>query len=365
MMKTRGSRIAILSVLLLGLIIFGIVYFAWNTAFDIFQPASSPPGTTVPVRIYPGESTAQIASDLQNKGLIRNALAFRIWARIKGLDTSLQAGGYNHLNTSMTISDIINKLLTAQPDVLYVSIPEGWRIQQIAAQFAAAGLAKFSEKDFLSYTLHPSTFPDFGKYPVLKFIPHGDSMEGLLFPATYPIPVDGDARVVVNQMLTAFDNYVAQYNLVAKAKAHNLNEYQMVILASLVQREINNLQDAGGVASVYWNRIYKPAEGTVGLLQSDPSVEYARDSETNPAKYWTPLNDIGDNIAKNSPWNTYINKGLPPTPICSPGLATLQAAAAPPTTSYYYFLGKPSDGRIVFATTPQEFQQDIQKYLQG
>ncbi len=363
MMKTRGSHLAILSVLLVGLIIFVTVYFAWNTAFDIFQPASSPPGKTVPVRIYPGESAATIAGDLQNKGLIRNQLAFRIWARIKGLDTQLQAGGYNHLNTSMTISDIINELLNAQPDVLYVSIPEGWRIQQIAHQFNAAGLAKFSEKDFLSYTLHPSTFPDFGKYPILNFIPHGDSMEGLLYPATYPIPVDGDARVVVNQMLTAFDDYATQNNLVAKAKAHNLNEYQMVILASLVQREINNVQDAGGVASVYLNRIFKPAEGTVGLLQSDPSVEYARDSETNPAKYWMPLNDIGDNIAKDSAWNTYINKGLPPTPICSPGLATLKAAAAPPSTNYYYFLGKPSDGRIVFATTPQEFQQDVQKYL--
>ena len=103
----------------------------------------------------------------------------------------------------------------------------------------------------------------------------------------------------------------------------------MVILASLVQREINNVQDASCVASVYWNRIYKPANGTVGLLQSDPSVEYARDSETHPAKYWAPLNDIGDNIATNSPWNTYLNKGWPPTPICSPGLAALTAAAAP------------------------------------
>ncbi|MEO8973488.1 MAG: endolytic transglycosylase MltG, partial [Ktedonobacteraceae bacterium] len=306
MMKTRGSRIAILSVLLLGLIIFGTVYFAWNTAFDIFQPAASPPGTTKQICISPGESTAKIADDLQNSNLIRNALAFRIWARIKSLDTQLQAGCYSNLNSSMTISDITNELLNAQPDSLKVSIPEGWRIQQIAQQFAAAGLAKFNENVFLSYTLHPSTFPDFGKYPILKFIPHGDSMEGLLFPATYQIPVDGDARVVVNQMLTTFDDYVAQYNLVAKAQAHNLNEYQMVILASLVQREINDVQDAGGVASVYWNRTYKPANGTVGLLQSDPSVEYARDSETHPAKYWAPLNDIGDNIATNSPWNTYL-----------------------------------------------------------
>src|SRR5579863_8385558 len=187
-MKRRGSRAAIISVLLLGLLIFGGVYFSWTTVTDVFQPANSNQSNTVPFVIQSGESTAQIAADLQNKGLIRNALAFRIWARIKGLDTQLQAGGYNHLNTSMTISDIINELLNAQPDVLYVLIPEGWRIQQIAHQFATAGLAKFNENDFLSYTLHPDTFPDFGKYSILKFIPHGDSMEGLLYPATYAIP---------------------------------------------------------------------------------------------------------------------------------------------------------------------------------
>ena len=100
---------------------------------------SSPPGTTTQICISHGESTAQIADDLQSNKLIRNVLAFRIWARIKGLDTQLQAGCYNHLNSSMTISDIINELLNAQPDSLSVTIPEGWRIEQIAQQFARGG----------------------------------------------------------------------------------------------------------------------------------------------------------------------------------------------------------------------------------
>src|SRR5579872_6004322 len=191
MMKTRGSRLAILSVLLVGLIIFGTVYFVWNTAFDIFQPASNPPGTTIPVRIYPGESAATIASDLQSKGLIRNSLAFRIWARIKGLDTQLQAGAYN-LSPSMTIDQIIAQLLHGQPDAIPVTILEGWRIEQIANKFAHNDaafppLTKFNEKDFLNYTLHPNQFPDYAKYPFLQTIPAGHSMEGLLFPDTYLI----------------------------------------------------------------------------------------------------------------------------------------------------------------------------------
>ena len=362
-MRGRSARGAIIAVLLVGIVIFAGVYYAWNTATDIFQPVSSGSGQAIPIKITKGESTAQIANDLQQKGLIRNALAFRVWARIKGLDTQLQAGGYDHLTTNMTISDIINQLLNAAPDVLFVSIPEGYRIEQIANAFAAQGLAKFSKQDFLNYTKHPSQFPDFNKYPILKLIPHNDSMEGLLFPATYDVPVDGDARLVVNQMLTAFDNYVQQNNLVAKAQANHLNEYQMVVLASLVQREISNNADAPGVAGVYYNRAMNTIPNdTAGYLGSDPSVEYARDSITPPKQYWLPLQDFGKKIAPTSPWNTYVNQGLTPTPICSPGLATLSAAASPTKSDNFYFLST-NKGNIVYAKTYAEFQQLEQQYL--
>src|SRR5438105_4166143 len=283
-MKRRSTSGAIIAVLLLGLLIFGIVYYAWNTVTSIFQPVDAAgQGRVIAIQIRKGESTAQIADDLQAKGLIRNALAFRLWARIKGLDAQLQAGGYNHLNTSMTISDIIDQLLTASPDVIYVSIPEGYRIEQIARAFAEAGLVRFNEQDFLKYALHPGQFPDAGKYLVLKLIPQGHSMEGLLFPAT---------------------------------------------------------------------------NDTAGLLRADPTVQYARDSEKPPKAYWLPLADSGKNIATNSPWNTYIFKGLPPTPICSPGLATLLAAAVPTKSNYFYFFSTKS-GSIVYATTYNEF---LKKY---
>lgn len=361
-MRTRGSRSGIVAVLLLGVLIFGTVYYIWNTANDIFQPVSAAgPGKIIPIQIQQGETTAQIANDLQAKGLIRNALAFRIWARIKGLDTQLQAGGYNHLSTNMTISSIIDQLLNAQPDVLFVTIPEGWRIEQIANQFAAAGLVKFSKAEFLTYTKHPNEFPDAAKYPLLKDIPQGDSMEGLLFPATYDTPVDATARDVVNRMLRTFENYAQQYDLIAKAKANNLNEYQMVILASLVQREIVHISDAPGVAGVYWNRFMNLiSNDTAGYLGSDPSVEYARDSQTHPQNYWKALADAGKNIAQDSPWNTYVNKGFPPTPICSPGLATLQAAASPTKSNYFYFFSTKT-GTIIYAKTYNEFLQKMQQ----
>src|SRR5947209_1345899 len=363
-MKRRSTRGAIIAVLLLGLLIFGIVYYAWNTVTSIFQPVDAAgQGRVIAIQIRKGESTAQIADDLQAKGLIRNALAFRLWARIKGLDRQLEAGGYSHLNTSMTISDIIDQLLNAAPDVFYVTIPEGYRLEQIARVFAGAGLVKFNQQDFLKYTKHPTQFPDAAKYPILKLIPAGHSMEGLLFPATYDMPLNANAQDVVNRMLTAFDHYVQKYDLVAQARANKLNEYQMVILASLVQREINNLKDAPGVAGVYWNRFMNDVPNdTAGYLGSDPSVQYARDSQTPPQRYWLPLQDSGKNIATNSLWNTYVNQGFPPTPICSPGLATLQAAASPTKSSYFYFLSTKT-GSIVYAKTYNEFQQLTQKYL--
>jgi len=360
-MKKRGQRGAIVAVLLLGLLIFAGVYFAWTTVTDIFQPVNTDQGKTVAIVVQNGDTALQIADELQAKGLIRNALAFRIWARIKGLDTHLQAGAYN-LNTSMTIDAIIGQLLNAQPDYYVVSIPEGLRIEQIVQRLRAAGLPKFKAQEFLNYTRNPAQFPDAAKYPILKSISSGNSMEGLLFPDTYLIPVNATARDVVNMMLIEFTGKVQQNHLEVLAKQNRMTLYQMVILASIVEREIVFDKDRLLVASVYWNRIYRQNDETMGLLDADPTVQYARDSLPGTTSYWKPLQDVGSNIAPDSPWNTYKNKGFPPTPICNPGLASMLAAAAPARTDYYFFFSK-KDGMNVYAKTLAEFEADKQKYL--
>ncbi len=364
----KGPRFAIIAILLVGAAIFGVTYYAWNTTADIFQPVSpAGAGKSIPFEISQGESTSQIATELQQKGLIRNALAFRIWARVKGLDTHLEAGIYKKLNTSMTISDIIDQLLEAQPDAIRVIIIEGWRLEQIARQFSDAGLVKFKATDFLNYTKHINTFPNAAKYKfLLQSVPQGSSMEGLLFPASYEVPVDATANDVVSLLLQTMTDTITTHHLDTLARQHNLSLYKMLTLASIVEREAgakNDVTERGGIASVYWNRVYKPNDETVGLLQADPTVQYARDTQTPPKTYWQPLADAGSKIATDSQWNTYVVKGFPPTPICSPGLASLQAAAAPPNTDYYFFLTK-KDGHAVFAKTNAEFQQDEQKYLQ-
>lgn len=364
-MRATGPRISIIAVLLLSVLIFGGAYYAWTTSTDIFRPVNSNgTGHTIPIEIRNGESTADIADDLQTKGLIRNALAFRVWARVKGLDTHLEAGIYKKLNTSMTISDITDELLNAQPDAIRVVIPEGWRIEQIAHRFASQGLVKFNINDFLRYTRHIDQFPDASKYPILRFVPPGDSMEGLLFPASYQINVDATARDVVNTMLGTLQKNIQQYHLDTSTQQHQLNVYQMVILASIVEREVVFDQDRAGVAGVYWNRVNIPGNETAGFLGADPTVQYARDTLNPPQAvkdYWAVLNDGGKNIAPDSHWNTYTFKGWPPTPICSAGLASLEAAAVPLKSDYLYFFNK-KDGHTVFAKTYDDFLKAQQQY---
>ncbi len=367
-MRKPRSRAAIISVLLLAAIIFGLVYYAWNTATDIFQPVNANAiNIKIPFEITQGETTAQIGDSLQAKGLIRNALAFRIWAHIQGLDTRLQAGIYKKLSPSMTISDITNQLLDAQPDAFLVVIPEGWRLEQIAQAFAIPGLVKFQTDDFLRYTKNINQFPDRTQYPILKQVPAGRSMEGLLFPASYEVPVAATARDVVNLMLKAMSDTLQNNNLEKLAQQHQMNVYTMITLASIVEREAGAKSDRGRIAGVYWNRVYKPNAETNGLLQSDPTVRYAMDTETPPKSvslYWQnlPAGTTGGQDAPNSPWNTYNHAGFPPTPICSPGLASMKAAASPTEKGDYFFLGL-TDGSTVFASTYAQFQQEEQQYL--
>lgn len=362
-MKNRGPRGAITAILVLGVIIFVGVYFAWNTATNAFQPVSSGTSPNIEVQIRPDETTQQIADDLANKHIIRNAFTFRIWARIKGLDTRLQAGVYTNINASMTIDQIVSNLLSNSPDQFLVSVPEGLRVEEIAQRFADnPNLAKFSAKDFLKYTKNPKTFPDAAQFPILKSIPDNGSMDGLLFADTYAVPATGTARQVIDQMLTEYSTAISTNGLAAKAKANQMTTYQMTILASMVEKEVVHRSDSPGVAGVYWNRVFRPNDETVGYMNSDPSVAYARGLRPGSKdQYWGQLGDTGGNIAAGSPWNTYTHKGFPPTPICSVSLSSLEAAASPTKSDNYYFLSIPS-GKVLYTKTLQEFTNLANQY---
>ena len=356
MMRKRG-RGALIAVFLLALIIFGVIYGAWSTITTVFEPPAATHTGPITLIVKDGETTAQIADDLYAHGLIRNPLAFRIWARIKGLDTRLQAGAYI-LTPGMSIDGIIAKLLQQQPDEKRLAVIPGWRLEQIAAQASTLGLVNFNKQDFLNYVHHPAQFPDQAKYPILQ---KATSMEGLLFPDTYLIPLNYNTVQVLDMMLNEFTQVVQQYNLASQAQQHQLSLYTMVVLASIVQREAANVKQMPLIAGIYWKRIYQPS-ADVGspILQADPTVQYGRDTDTPPASadgYWAPLNNTGGKVDPNSRWNTYTHQGWPPTPIASPGLDALKAAASPAQTDCYYFFSK-KDGSLVCAPT---YAQMLQK----
>jgi len=354
-LKLRGTT---LSILIVGLLIFGLAVVAWNSTVDLFSPAGSS-NTSISIVVKPGEPISTIADDLQSKGLIRSAFAFRVWARITGLD--LKAGIYKQLTPNMTVIQAIQTLSNENPDpdpstIVKYTVIEGYRIEQIAQLLDDGKLHNFNKANFLQYAEHPDQFPDSAKYPLLQDIPQGYGMEGLLFATTYEIPVQSTAQDVINLMLHETQTVLAHNNLEQLAKQHQFqNVYDMINLASIIERETGNeaTDYHSQIASVYWNRLFKALTyETVGFLDADPTLQYGRDTLNPPDRYWQPLADT----TIDSPYNTYLHKGLPPTPICSPGLASLQAAAVPPDTNYLYFFAS-TDGKDYFAATNAEFNQ--------
>jgi UPF0755 protein len=365
-MKLKRGRGAMIAVFIIAIVVFGGIYTAWNTVTDVFLPPSTSQTRQVPLVVQNGETADQVANDLYAKGLIRNPLAFRIWARIKGLDTSLEAGAYN-LTPNMTIDQIIARLQNGQPDEKRLAVIDGFRIEQIAANAKGAGLPNFNEQDFLNYTHHPDQFPDAAKFQTL--LKGAPNMEGLLFPDTYLIPVNYNTVQVIDLMLNEMQQAIQQNNLVAKAQQHQLSEYQMIILASVVQREASNVGQMGLIAGIYWNRVETQNPETVGTMGSDPTVEYAIDTDQPPPTkdrphYWVNLGDYGTGktVDTDSLWNTYTHAGFPPSPISSPNLAALKAAASPTSTKCYFFFTNPKDGSLVCDATQAQFNQDIAKY---
>jgi UPF0755 protein len=252
--------------------------------------------------------------------------------------------------------EITDRLLNGQPDAVPYTIVEGYRIEQIARVLDNKRLVKFNKDDFLNYAQHVDQFPDRAKYPLLQEVPEGHGMEGLLFATTYEIPTQSTAQDIINLMLQETNTTLAKNNLEQIAKQHGFqNAYDLINLASIIERETGNetIDYHSQIASVYWNRLFKALTyETVGFLNADPTLQYGRDTLAPPDRYWQPLADT--NI--DSPYNTYQNKGLPPTPICSPGLASLRAAAAPANTDYLYFFAS-TDGKDYFAPDLATFEK--------
>ncbi len=303
-------------------------------------PVDVEPGQEVDIVIPAGASAQDISVILAARGVVRSATEFEIAVRSAGAASSLRAGTYE-LVTGMTPADVL-EVLQAGPvaDTLRVTIREGLRVTEIVEVLAdQTGL---DEADFYSALTDGSvttSLRDFPSDPV-----PGD-WEGLLFPDTYDFSRSASAASILQRLSSTMEQRVSGVDWSAAEEA-GLDVYEGVVLASLIESEVRVAEERSLVASVIYNRL---EEGM--LLQIDATVLYALDTRLPQ--------DFDREV--DSPFNTYMFSGLPPTPIAAPGLAALEAAAAPEDSDYFYYVLSAEDGSHTFSTTLDEHNAAVRQ----
>ncbi|MGQ9599736.1 MAG: endolytic transglycosylase MltG [Anaerolineae bacterium] len=337
------------------------LYLSMHQA-ELNQPASDDP-TSVTFVVQPGETAAQVAARLEEEGLVVNGEVFRRFMTYQGLDRSLEAGTYR-LQATMTMHDIAQALQHGSADTVTVTIPEGWRMEQVAWLLEQQGLVRAD--DFLAHARAAQY-----DYPWLADRPPGATLEGFLFPDTYELPVETSPAAIIDLMLSNFDAKAApeittrlagrQLFEVQTGQYRPMTLYDVIILASIVEREAVVPDERPIIASVYYNRL-DPAhvEETALRLSADPTVQYAKGYDPQTGNWWNPMLP-GEGQTLDSPYNTFKVQGLPPGPICSPGLASILAVLNPARTDYLYFHAI-GDGSHVFASTLEEHLKNQQQY---
>lgn len=301
-------------------------------AFLVFNYLASPlkPGSVQRgFAINQGDSLSSIALRLEKNGFIRNHYAFMASAYLQNLNHRLRAGNFQ-LSAALSTPDIIQKLAQGGTREYWLKIIDGSRVEEIAPSFTDTEIS-----------------------PV-QFIAQSKSLEGYLFPDSYLIPFD----YTIDQVHSLINRNFSTKFAAAQLQATNtgMTDRDIVTFASIIEREARTLESKQMVAGILLNRLH------AGMpLQVDATVQYVRDNYIKNGNYWQPLkaNDI-NNIS--SPFNTYKNTGLTPSPICSPGYNSLYAAFHPTDSDYFFYISDPN-GVMHYAKTLDEHNLNIAKYL--
>lgn len=309
-------------------IVLAAVVVTTTILVDWSLQAPSKEGGEKPFVIKDGETVTSFASRLEEERLIKNAFVFRIYLKLSGLDREIQAGSFR-LPTNKPASEIAVQLTIGRLDK-WVTFVEGLRKEEVAAI-----LAKNFEID---------------KEKFLVVAP-----EGYLFPDKYLIPVKANEEQILSIFKTNFDKRVTKEMQEAAVKK-NLTPGEVIIVASILERETRNSDERPVIAGILLKRW---REGWA--IAADATVQYALGYSEEEKSWWRKVITAED-LEIDSPYNTRRHTGLPPGPICSPGLSSIQAVINPTETEYYYYLHD-KDGKVHYARTLQEHQQNIQKYL--
>ncbi|MCX6740146.1 MAG: endolytic transglycosylase MltG [Candidatus Parcubacteria bacterium] len=333
------------------IIIIAVIFSGWVVKIILVGQNGS--GLSQKFVVHDGESLKQVSQGLKDAGLIDSKLAFEMWIKFKKSENKIQAGEHNLYDT-WSIRKISNTLISGNSleNELVIKIIEGWDLYDLAEYFEKIDLAK--KEDFYKLVGNPGQHGNqdltawTNDYKFLKEKPAGVSLEGYLFPDTYRVFKDASLDDVIKKLL---DNFGAKIDtkLLDEIKSQNKSLYDILTLASIVEKEARTPGDKKTVAGVYYNRL------EIGMaLQADPTVNYITGKQTDRPSL--------DDLKVDSLYNTYKYPGLPPGPICNPGLDSIMAAIYPDKNNYFYFINTP-DGQLIFAKTLEEHAANRLRYF--
>jgi peptidoglycan lytic transglycosylase G len=327
---------------LLALLFIGAALYVINATFQPLRDEREQEGA-VPVQIPPGADAGRIGRLLERKGVIEDARFFELNATLTLRRTKLRTGNYV-LRRNMTNGSAIDALLQG-PKVRVVktfdvAVPEGLSRREAAPILDRSGV----EGSYLR-----ASGSDEARARARRLgLPKGTkTIEGFLFPATYELKAGASARVLVDEQLDAFRDRFGAVDL-TRAKRMNLSRYDVVKIASLIERETPSDKERPLISSVIYNRLELGE-----VLGIDATIRYAENNWSRPL--------LRSQLEKDTPYNTRINPGLPPTPIGNPGLASLKAAAKPANTDYRFYVAKPGACHA-FAKTNAQHERNVAAY---
>lgn len=291
------------------------------------------------VEIPAGLDTSGIGRLLVEEGIVTNARSFSLAAILAGARSELQAGVFE-LSAAQSPRDIVEVLRAGQTKEHTITIPEGLQLKEVAELFDDADIVE--RKDFLAAA------DGAYDYLFLSSVPPDANLEGFLFPDTYNFALDVTAEEVVDAMLANFGNRIS--DLLDRIEESDLDLFEIITLASIVEGEVPDDDDRKVVAGVFYNRLAEgiplQADATLAFVTGEDRIDFTRAD--------TQIDD---------PYNTYVIEGLPPGPINSPGLSSIEAVLNPTDTDFFYFVSDPDTGETIFAETLEEHNQNVAEVL--
>lgn len=337
MFNTKRLFLAIIILLFL----LGLAFYYFDRQASFSHGTGDIPQT---FEIKSGEGVKEIAKDLENSQLIKKDLYFNYYIWRTGSREKLQAGKYE-LRGSMTIPEIVQVLSIGEvvPNEVKITFPEGTSLKDMADILKNKG---FDGDNFLNVAKSGAGAKI--DYDFLKSKPEKASLEGFLFPDTYIFFKNTSEANIVSRMLLNFDEKLTS-QMRDDIKKKNRTIFEIVTMASILEKEVKTPEDMKIASGIFWDRI------DAGMpLQSCATIAYVLGKEKKQYSF--------DDTRTPSPYNTYINKGLPPGPIDNPGLNSIKAAIYPTKTDYNYFLTDPETGKTIFSTTIEEHEANKAKY---